>query len=45
MLKITKAKRAGSVAKLVECLPSNHEALSSNPRKKKKKTKFFESVQ
>jgi hypothetical protein len=28
--KKTKAKRAGSMAQVVEHLPSNHEALSSN---------------
>jgi hypothetical protein len=37
--KITTAKRAGSVAQAVECLPSECEALSSNliPPKKPKK--------
>jgi hypothetical protein len=36
-----KAKRAGGVAQVVECLTSKRKALSSNPtisRKKKKKT-------
>jgi Trk K+ transport system NAD-binding subunit len=29
--KVTKDKRAGSVAQVVECLPSKHKALNSNP--------------
>jgi hypothetical protein len=42
--KITTAKGAGRVAQVVGCLPSKHEALSSNPsntptKKKKKKKK------
>jgi hypothetical protein len=27
-------KQAGGVARVVECLPSKHKALSSNPTKK-----------
>jgi hypothetical protein len=34
-----KAKRAGGVAEVVECLPSKPEALSSNPSNSKKKKK------
>jgi hypothetical protein len=36
-LKIPNTKRAGRVAQVVECLPSNGEALSSNPSTAKKK--------
>jgi hypothetical protein len=32
-------KRAGREAEVVECLPSKHEALSSNPKNLKKKKK------
>jgi hypothetical protein len=35
--KITRAKRAGAVAQVVECLPCNCEGLSSNLSDKKKK--------
>jgi hypothetical protein len=31
--------RAGKVAQVVKCLPSKHEALSSNPVQQKKKKK------
>jgi hypothetical protein len=44
VLKITNTKRAGGVAHVVECLPSNPEALSSKPstvKKKKKKHSDF----
>jgi hypothetical protein len=35
-------KRAGGVAQVVECLPSQHEALSSNPcTTKNKEIKLF----
>jgi hypothetical protein len=37
--KITRAKRAGGVAQVVEPLPSKCKALSSNPKTKKKKKK------
>jgi hypothetical protein len=37
--KITKAKRAGGVAQVVECLPSKFKALSSKPSTEKKKLK------
>jgi hypothetical protein len=37
--KITKAKRAEVLAQVVECLPSKHEALKSNPSTEKKKRK------
>jgi phosphoenolpyruvate synthase/pyruvate phosphate dikinase len=38
ILKIANPQRAGGVAQVVEwCLPSNHEALSANPRTAKKK--------
>jgi hypothetical protein len=36
--KITKAKRARGVVQVVEQLPSQHEALSSNPSTAKKKS-------
>jgi hypothetical protein len=29
--KTTRAKRAGGMSQIVECLPSKHKALSSNP--------------
>jgi hypothetical protein len=35
--KVTEAKRAGSMDQVVECLPSKHEALSSNSSTGKKK--------
>jgi hypothetical protein len=35
--KITRAKRVGGIAQAVECLPSKHKALSSNPMPQKKK--------
>jgi hypothetical protein len=35
--KITRAKGAGGMAQVVKCLPSKHEAFSSNPRITKKK--------
>jgi hypothetical protein len=31
IFKITRGKRAGGMAQVVECLPSKHKALSSNP--------------
>jgi hypothetical protein len=37
--KITRVKRAGGAAYVVECLPSKREALSSNSSTAKKKTK------
>jgi hypothetical protein len=37
--KITKTKRAGGVAQVVECLPTKCKALSSKSKKKKKKVK------
>jgi signal recognition particle GTPase len=42
ILKITKVKRAGDMAQVVECLPSKHKTLSSNPLtiKKKKKSRM-----
>jgi hypothetical protein len=36
MSKITRVKRAGGVAQVVELLPSKHEALNSNPVPQKK---------
>jgi hypothetical protein len=33
-------KKADGVAQAVECLPSKHEAVSSNPRAAKKKKRF-----
>jgi hypothetical protein len=44
--KVTKAKRTGGGTQVVEHLPSNHEAPSSNPsvtKKKKKKKKKLEN--
>jgi hypothetical protein len=38
MSKITRAKRAGDMAYVVECLRSKYEALSSNPVPQKKVT-------
>jgi hypothetical protein len=41
-IKTQHKKRAGRVSQLAQCLPSKHEALSSNPsaaKKKKKKRK------
>jgi hypothetical protein len=38
---INKAKKAGRVAQMVECLPSKHEALSSNSTTEKKKKEFL----
>jgi hypothetical protein len=35
--KIIIAKRVGGMAQMVQCLPSNHEVLSSNPVSSKKK--------
>jgi hypothetical protein len=37
--KTTRAKRAGSTDQAAECLPSKHEALSSNSHTSKKKNK------
>jgi hypothetical protein len=37
--KTTKAKRAGGQTGVMECLPSKHEALRSNPTGQKKKRK------
>jgi hypothetical protein len=34
--KITKVKRAGNMAEVIEQLPSKHEALSSNPSTSRK---------
>jgi hypothetical protein len=34
--KITNAKSAGDMTQVVECLPGNYKALSSNPRTAKK---------
>jgi hypothetical protein len=36
--------RAGRVAQEIECLPSNHEALSSNPSATKKKKKVLKPL-
>jgi hypothetical protein len=38
-LKTARAKRAGGVAQVVECLPCKCKALSSNPSTAKKQTK------
>jgi hypothetical protein len=35
--KITKAKRAGGMAQVIEYLPSKHKTLNSNPSTQKKK--------
>jgi hypothetical protein len=37
--KITKTQMAGSVAQVVQCLPSKYEALSSKPQYPKKPPK------
>jgi hypothetical protein len=34
LAKTTRAERAGGMAQAVECLPSEHKALSSNPSTK-----------
>jgi hypothetical protein len=41
--KITRAKRAGAVAQMVECLCSKFEALTSNPNTTPQKRKISES--
>jgi hypothetical protein len=35
--KITRAKRTGGVAQVIECLPCKHKALNSNPVQPKEK--------
>jgi hypothetical protein len=42
--KITKAKRAGVVAQVIECLPRKQGALNSNPHTAKEKKRVFEEV-
>jgi hypothetical protein len=43
-LKITNTKRAGGMSKVVKCLPSKHEALSSKKKKEKEKKKSYRAV-